>query len=63
LRVGDSEVEESSLYSNRRTAGETGSLPYALQAPFLVSEAVAGVLRGRRYHHPVWMIGGPGAGA
>jgi transcriptional regulator of acetoin/glycerol metabolism len=63
LRVGDSEVEESSLYSNRRTAGETGSLPYALQAPFLVPEAVAGVLRARRWRHPVWMIGGPGAGA
>ena len=63
MRVGDSGVEESSLYSNRRTAGETNSLPYALQAPFLVPEAVAGVLRARRWRHPVWMIGGPGAGA
>jgi signal transduction histidine kinase len=29
----------------------------------LVPEAVAGVLRARRWHHPVWMIGGPGAGS
>jgi signal transduction histidine kinase len=38
-------------------------LPYALQAPFLTPDAAAAVLRARRLRHPVWLLGGPGAGA
>lgn len=36
---------------------------YALQAPFLTSEAVAAVSRARRWRHPLWLLGGPGTGA
>ena len=38
-------------------------MSYALQPPFLIPEAAAAVSRARRIRHPVWLVGGPGAGA
>ena len=53
----------SPLAANRHDAPEPGRSPYALQAPFLTADAVAAISRARRLHHPVWLLGGPGAGA